>query len=284
MKRFILISFVLFFTQLLFAQERAKTAMVLRIDTILFSDNQFNANKEYAEMVRAKIAEAAVSSGRFTVIDDDAAKSQIKYMSNEAFIDLSPERRIEYLNNVSNDFSLSCTVTRCQITKKTSGASGYTCVMALTPRIVNTNSSQLEVAESRTFISNFKKIIVRNTVEAAIDEALQSLTQKMVDYFTNNFAVYGAMKKYEGKYMIISCGAEQNVHKKDIFEVNYVTLIRDGNGDFQRTEKLVGIAKVVELLPDGTSRCKMKEGKNQIIQSFEKVSMNSFVQCKLVLK
>lgn len=265
-------------------QDKSKTAMTLRLDKFTFANYSLNKKVELLEMTRQKVAEAAVTSGRFTVIDDEAAESQIKYMSNEAFIDLPLEQRVDYLLKLSNDFSLSCKITKCQITKKRGAANGYTCLLALTIRVVNTNTAELVVSESRTIYSAYKRLIVKNTLQAAFSDALESMTNKLVNYFNHNFAVLGVMKKYTKKRVVVTCGSKENVRRKDEFLLNLVTINKESNGEFKRTQKLIGTIKVDKLLPDGTSSCKITSGKEIIFNTFNHLDKNSFIQCKLVLK
>lgn len=284
MKRCFLFCVSVLFVTLLFAQDRDKTAMTLRLDKFTFAKASMNKHTELLEMTRQKVAEAAVTSGRFTVIDDAAAASQINYVQNEAFMDMPLEKRIHYLNKLSNDFSLDCQITKCQITKKTGAASGYTCLLALTLRVVNTNEAELVVSESRTIYSAYKKLIVKNTLQAAFSDALESMTTKLICYFNRNFAVYGVMKSYSDNRLIVSCGAKENVMRKNELLLNLVTITKTPNGDFKRKEQLIGTIKVDKLLPDGTSLCKFTSDKEKVCDAFDHLDKNSFIQCKLVLK
>jgi hypothetical protein len=280
---------IIFFLSIIFvlntvAQNKDKTSMTLRLDKIEFTNSSFNKKTELLEMTRQKIAEAAVESGRFTVIDDDAAESQIEYMSNEAFIDLPLEQRINYLNKLSNDFSLNAKITKCQITRKRGAANGYTCLLALTIRVVNTNAEELVVSESRTMYSSYRKLIVKNTLEAAYSDALESITNKLINYFNHNFAIFGVMTQYTDKRVVINCGSKERIKRKDEFLVNLVNIKKTFNGEYKREEQLIGTLKVDRLLADGSSSCKITSGKQKIFDTFDHLDKNSFIQCKLVLK
>jgi hypothetical protein len=146
--------------------------------------------------------------------------------------------------------------------------------------VTNALSGKDEFVASRTFVSDFKKMIVKNTIGAALDDALQSVLPKMVSFFTNNFAVTGAIAKIQDGDVVITCGQPQGVKKGDEFQVTFVTMADDGT----RTEMPVGIVKVKTLLADGTSVCDIKSGKDEIGERFITSSISQWLNCKLILK
>ena len=85
---------------------------------------------------------------------------------------------------------------------------------------------------------------VRNTAEAALDDALQSITDKLVDYFSHNFSVYGTLVSYDGSKAILSCGSPQGVVEGDEFQVLQVTMMDGGKVQKEHIGKL----KVKELI------------------------------------
>ena len=140
-------------------------------------------HERFLDMIKAKVGEVATASGRFTVLDDEMASAESQYMMREDFMDLPDEKRREILEGLLNDYTLHCNITKCKFTKKTGGANGYTCVVTLKLSVVNAASDKAEVADERSFVSNFKNMIVKNTKDAALDDALQSMTEKMTNYF-----------------------------------------------------------------------------------------------------
>lgn len=280
-KLFLFLSVCLLGALTVSAQEQDKKAMILRmgefewLDPVKPSEDKM---AEIIEIVKAKVAEAATASKRFEVLDTAIIKDVNAYFQSEAFMDLSEEQRKKEVMAAQNDNTLVGKITKCKFTKRTAGAQGYTCIVTLKLDVANAMNNA-EVLESRSFISNFKKMIVKNTPEAALDDALQSMTEKMTDFFANNFAVFGAVDKIKDGDAIITCGQPQGVKQGDEFQVSLATY---QNGTL--TEKPIGIVKVKALMADGTSVCNIKDGKDAIVENNVNRSQNQWLRCKLILK
>lgn len=280
-KLFLFLSVCLFGVLTVSAQDQDKKAMILRmgefewLDPVKPSEDKI---AEIIEIVKAKVAEAATASKRFEVLDTAIIKDVNAYFQSEAFMDLSEEQRKKEVMAAQNDNTLVGKITKCKFTKRTAGAQGYTCIVTLKLDVANAMNNA-EVLESRSFISNFKKMIVKNTPEAALDDALQSMTEKMTDFFANNFAVFGAVDKIKDGDAIITCGQPQGVKDGDEFQVSLATY---QNGAL--TEKPIGIVKVKALMADGTSVCNIKDGKDAIVENNVNRSQNQWLRCKLILK
>lgn len=280
-KLFLFLSVCLLGALTVSAQEQDKKAMILRmgefewLDPVKPSEDKI---AEIIEIVKAKVAEAATASKRFEVLDTAIIKDVNAYFQSEAFMDLSEEQRKKEVMAAQNDNTLVGKITKCKFTKRTAGAQGYTCIVTLKLDVANAMNNA-EVLESRSFISNFKKMIVKNTPEAALDDALQSMTEKMTDFFANNFAVFGAVDKIKDGDAIITCGQPQGVKQGDEFQVSLATY---QNGTL--TEKPIGIVKVKALMADGTSVCNIKDGKDAIVENNVNRSQNQWLRCKLILK
>lgn len=280
-KLFLFLSVCLLGVLTVSAQEQDKKAMILRmgefewLDPVKPSEDKM---AEIIEIVKAKVAEAATASKRFEVLDTAIIKDVNAYFQSEAFMDLSEEQRKKEVMAAQNDNTLVGKITKCKFTKRTAGAQGYTCIVTLKLDVANAMNNA-EVLESRSFISNFKKMIVKNTPEAALDDALQSMTEKMTDFFANNFAVFGAIDKIKDGDAVITCGQPQGVKQGDEFQVSLATY---QNGTL--TEKPIGIVKVKALMADGTSVCNIKDGKDAIVENNVNRSQNQWLRCKLILK
>lgn len=280
-KLFLFLSVCLLGALTVSAQEQDKKAMILRmgefewLDPVKPSEDKM---AEIIEIVKAKVAEAATASKRFEVLDTAIIKDVNAYFQSEAFMDLSEEQRKKEVMAAQNDNTLVGKITKCKFTKRTAGAQGYTCIVTLKLDVANAMNNA-EVLESRSFISNFKKMIVKNTPEAALDDALQSMTEKMTDFFANNFAVFGAIDKIKDGDAVITCGQPQGVKQGDEFQVSLATY---QNGTL--TEKPIGIVKVKALMADGTSVCNIKDGKDAIVENNTNRSQNQWLRCKLILK
>ena len=214
------------------------------------------------------------------MVDEEIADSESKFFMREEFMDIEESKRKELLGKLMNDYTLFGEITKCKFTKRTSGAMGYTCVLTVKLSVTNALSGKDEFAASRTFVSDFKKLVVKNTMGAALDDALQSVSPKMISFFTNNFAVTGAVAKIQDGDVVITCGQPQGVKKGDEFQVTFVTIADDG----ARTETSVGIVKVKSLLADGTSICDIRNGKDAIGEKFLASSTSQWLNCKLILK
>lgn len=262
-------------------QDQDKKAMILRMGEFKWLDPVKPSDDKVAdiiEIVKAKVGETATASKRFEVIDDEVADSQINYFQSDKFMDLSPEEMKAEIMKAVNDNTLVGEITKCKFTKRTAGAQGYTCVLTVKLAVANATNSG-ELLDSRSFVSNFKKMIVKNTPEAALDDALQSMTEKMTDFFANNFAVFGAIEKIKDGDAVITCGQQQGVKEGDEFQVTLATFDKG-----TLTEKPVGIIKVKSLMADGTSICGIKDGKDAIVENNMNKSQNQWLRCKLILK
>lgn len=281
-KLFLFLSVCLLGALTVSAQEQDKKAMTLRIGEFEWLDPVKPSEDKMAEIieiVKAKVAEAATASKRFEVLDLAIADSISKYYQSEAFANLPKEEFQREIMQALNDNTVFGKITKCKFTKRTAGAMGYTCIVTLKLDVANALSSNAEILESRSFISNFKKMVVKNTPEAALDDALQSMTEKMTDFFANNFAVFGAIDKIKDGDAIITCGQQQGVKDGDEFQVTLATF---QNGAL--TEKPIGIVKVKALMADGTSVCNIKDGKDAIVENNTNRSQNQWLRCKLILK
>lgn len=259
-----------------------KKAMTIRMGEFKWIEPSKPAEEKMAgfiELVKAKVSETIAASGRFEVLDDEITEDVDAYLKSESFMNLPPEQYRQIITGVLNDNLLVGEITKCKFTKRTTGANGYLCMLAIKLSVANAHD-KANIISSRIFVSSLKgkKLIVRNTPEAALDDALQSMTEKLIDYFSNNFSVYGTINSYDGNKAVISCGNMQGIKEGDEFQVLQVTL-SDGN----QTKQHIGKLKVKELLPDGTSVCSMTENKDGIIQCFLNSSNTNWLQCRLIL-
>lgn len=279
----ILLSLILTCSCALNAQEHEseKKAMVLRMGEFKWLETaQPKDKEEFIMQIQAIAADAATQSGRFEVVDEEIADTESKFFMREEFMDLEESKRKELLGKLMNDYTLFGEITKCKFTKRTSGAMGYTCMMTIKLSVTNALSGKDEFVASRSFVSDFKKMVVKNTMGAALDDALQSVSPKMISFFTNNFAVIGSIVKLQDGNAVISCGQPQGVKKGDEFQVSFVTLGEGGT----RTEVPVGVIKVDNLLADGTSVCDIKSGKDSINEKFVASNTSQWLSCKLILK
>lgn len=260
-----------------------KKAMTLRMGEFQWIEPSKPAEDKmtgFIDIIKAKVAETVAASGRFEVLDDAITEDVNAYLQSEAFMQLPPEQYREAITGVMNDNVLVGEITKCKFTKRTTGAKGYLCMLALKLSVAKAYD-KANIISSRMFVSGLrgKQLIVRNTAEAALDDALQSMTDKLVDYFSHNFSVYGTLVSYDGSKTVLSCGSPQGVAEGDEFQVLQVTMMDGGKTQTEHVGKL----KVKELLPDGTSVCSMTENKDGIIQRFQTASKKSWLQCRLIL-
>lgn len=234
----------------------------------------------FIDLIQSKVGETVAASGRFEVLDDTITDNVNAYFQSEQFMKLPPEEYRAEILKAMNDYLLIGEVTKCKFSKHTTGAKGYICMLAIKLSMANTHD-KANIISSRMFVSKLKgkELIVRNTTEAALDDALQSITKKMIDYFKNNFSVYGTLVSYDGNKAILSCGSPQGVEEGDEFQVLQITRLENGKNQSEH----IGRLKVKELLPDGTSVCHMTENKAGIIQRFQTSSNKNWLQCRLIL-
>ena len=260
-----------------------KKAMTLRIGEFKWIEPAKPAENKlqsFIDIIKAKVAETVAASGRFEILDDEITEDINAYVQSEAFMKIPADQSPRVLTGLMNDYLLVGEITKCKFTKRTTGAKGYLCMLALKLSVANAHDNT-NIISSRMFVSTLqgKQLIVRNTAEAALDDALQSITDKLVDYFSHNFSVYGTLLSYDGSKAILSCGSPQGVVEGDEFQVLQVTIMKEGKIQKEHVGKL----KIKELLPDGTSVCNMTENKDGIIQRFQTSSKNSWLQCRLIL-
>lgn len=261
-----------------------KKAMTLRMGELKWIEPAKPAEdkmQSFIETIKAKVAEAVTTSGRFEVLDDTITKNVTGYAQSEIFMKNVPvDKYPQFITDLMNDNLLVGEITKCKFTKRTTGAKGYLCMLALKLSVANAYD-KMNIISSRMFVSSLKgkQLIVRNTAGAALDDALQSITDKLIDYFSHNFSVYGTLVSYDGSKAILSCGTPQGVVEGDEFQVLQVTMMDGGKIEKEHVGKL----KVKELLPDGTSVCSMTENKDEIIQRFQTSSQKNWLQCRLIL-
>lgn len=260
-----------------------KKAMILRMGEFKWVDPSKPAEEKmlgFINIIKEKVAETVAASGRFEVLNDKVTDNVNTYFQSEIFMNLPPEQYRKEIINAMNDYLLVGEITKCKFSKRTTGANGYLCTLALKLSVANAYE-KANIISSRIFVSSLsgKKLIVRNTTEEALGDALQSMTKKLIDYFSKNFSVYGTIVSYDGNKAVVSCGRPQGVEEGDEFQVLQVTLIDGGKTQTEHVGKL----KVKELLPDGTSICSMTQNKDDIIQRFQTSSNKNWLQCRLIL-
>ena len=211
-----------------------KKAMTLRMGEFKWIEPAKPAEdkmQSFIDIIKAKVAETVATSGRFEVLDDEITEDINAYVQSEAFMNVPADQYPTVLTGLMNDNLLVGEITKCKFTKRTTGAKGYLCMLALKLSVANAYD-KTNIISSRMFVSSLKgkKLIVRNTAEAALDDALQSITDKLVDYFSHNFSVYGTLVSYDGSKAILSCGSPQGVVEGDEFQVLQVTMMDGGKG------------------------------------------------------
>lgn len=279
---------------------QTSNAMVLRIDSVCVTDQKLlavrdrqlaqgkttmaNAIATFEAVTREALKAAAGASKRFDVSDMDAARRMERELQTEMAMDLSAADREKLRNEMAHkallvDWVLQCDITNCQFTRK--GNYGWTCILHITPIVRDRRSETLRIIASRPFVSKIKKMVIRPTREDAYNEALSTMKEDLVEWFTGTFPVYARiMRLDEANNAVIDCGTMHNVERGDIFQVTHIDRQINDDGKTFDTETVVGTLRAKDVLIDQTA-CSITSGKDEIIN----LNANGAVlQCKMIMK
>ena len=124
-------------------------------------------------------------------------------------------------------------------------------------------------------------MVIRPTREDAYNEALSTMKEDLVEWFTGTFPVYARiMRLDEANNAVIDCGTMHNVERGDIFQVTHIDRQINDDGKTFDTETVVGTLRAKDVLIDQTA-CSITSGKDEIIN----LNANGAVlQCKMIMK
>lgn len=276
----------------LYAQEVAdKNAMVLRVGTMLFQDPVLkdkikpDFRESLLSMTESFLRTAAGESQRFAITDSlTAAKLDEDMRSEIAAVVDDPKRAAELRKKAFEaifavDWVMDGAITKVQMMRK--GNYGYICTAYITVTLKDRHSEVLRVIDSRPFVNKVKDTKIRPTADAAFQAALDEIRPRLIDYFTNNFPVYGKLLRLNEKNdAIVNCGLKYNVQDGDVFQVTHMIPQKTADDKYYYTENVIGTLKVKKIFDDFCI-CSIKSGEEEIISVNEQ---GGFMQCKQIMK
>ncbi len=274
-------------------------SMALRIDTFYITDKTLvqarerqmgqpqNRAGELMERIEQKVQDAvtaaASAANRFEVTDMERAYQIDKELSETLAMNLSNDELKKIRKNMAQktlaaDWKLGGIVTSCQFDKK--GNYGYSCILYITTMVRDRKAENEPIVDSRQFVSDIKKIAVMKSREDAVDKALLTMSGDFVKYFKGNFPVYAKVLRLTDKNDAeISCGAQNDVKKGDVFQVEKVEYNTMGGKNYE-TITVIGTLKVDDVLHN-TAICSLNSGKKEIIEAN---ANGDLLKCKMIMK
>lgn len=292
MKKIFSVLLGLFFLSGLYAQEVSdKNAMVLRVgqmeflDPVLKSKIKPDFKQGLLAILEESLRSAAGESQRFEITDSlTAAKLDDEMRSEIAAVVDDPQRASELRKKAFEaifaiDWVMDGAITQVQMLRK--GNYGYICTAHITVTLKDRRSDVLRVVDSRPFVNEVKKTKIRPTADAAFRAALDEIQPRLVEYFSNNFPVYGKLLRLNEKNdAIVNCGLKYRLQNGDVFQVTHMIPQKTADDKFYYEEQVIGTLKVKEVL-DEACVCNITSGEDQIISVNEQ---GGFMQCKQIMK
>ena len=273
---------VLMYAPSLWAQEVTdKNAMVLRVGKMEFQDP---ALKDRIKPAFKETGLAILDESLRTAAGESPARLDEEMRSEQAAIVDDPKRASELRKKAFEaifavDWTMDGAITQVQMMRK--GNYGYICTAHITVTVKDRRSEVLRVVDSRPFVNVVKKTKIRPTADQAFRAALDEIHPRLVEYFTNNFGVYGKLLKLnEDNDAVVNCGLKYNVQKGDVFQVTHMVPQKTADDKFYYAETVIGTLKVKEVL-DESCVCKITSGEEEIISVNE---TGGFMQCKQIMK
>lgn len=293
MKRILLLflSVICLMPSLLAQEVSDKNAMVLRVGKMEFLDPALKSKikpdfkETLLQILEGSLRAAAGESQRFEITDSlTAAKLDDEMRSEVAAVVDDPQRAADLRKKAFEaifaiDWVLDGAITQVQMMRK--GNYGYICTAHITVTVKDRRSDVLRVVDSRPFVNEVKKTKIRPKANEAFQAALDEMYPRLVDYFTNNFPVYGKLLRLnEDNDAIVNCGLKYNLQKGDVFQVTHMIPQKNADEKFYYEENVIGTLKVKEVL-DESCTCSITSGEDKIISVNEQ---GGFMQCKQIMK
>ena len=274
------------------AQEVAdKNAMVLRVGKMEFQDPALQRTIKpdlrvaFEGILEETLRTAAGESQRFEITDSLTAAQLDEAMRSElaAVVD-DPQRATELRKKAFEtifavDWVMDGAITQVQMMRK--GNYGYVCTAHITVTVKDRRSSMLRVVDSRPFVNKVEDTKIRPRADQAFRAAMDEIHPRLVEYFTENFGVYGKLVRLtEKNNAVVNCGLKYNLEKGDVFQVTHMVPQQTADDKFYYEEQLIGTLKVKDVL-DESCICKITSGEDEIISVNE---TGGFMQCKQIMK
>ena len=236
---------------------------------------------KYAGGITEKVVEMLTQSKRFQVVDrtsDDKIKGELENQKSENFIDSKHTSRQGVM--VGADYIITGHIRQINITRimnANNTIGGYKASLSFTLKIVETSTGLSSEAQSFESKGGDKAL----SPERAVDEAIRTLTDKLEDYFTNNFPLNVKIVKVlttkgdAATTVLIAGGKAVGLKEGDKFIVQKIEML---GGKPYPTE--IATIKVTKVVSDDFSECSLpKGGSTDILTLFNNSQQ---LNCKLV--
>lgn len=234
----------------------------------------------YAGIVSSRIEELLTNAKRFRVVD----RQDMKRLQNEQNL----QRTEAFLNStttVEQDAMMGAqklllgTVTKIPIYREkgpNGNVKGYKCSVAFKLKVSDTETG--EVTEAVSFEGKCTKLML--SPESAVQEAMNTLTEPILEYFRVTFPISTKVLKIKDeaeRLIVIGVGSEFGVKKGDTFNIETLEMLE---GKILPT--VIGKVEISNLL--GTSFAEGKVSKKVLKNIQNAISAKEIIRCTILNK
>lgn len=237
----------------------------------------------YAYLVTEKVVEMLTNSKRFKVVDRtsiDDIHAELELQKSEAFMD--SKNLVEQDVAVAAEKMITGNINKIPILRELNAngtVKGYKANVSFQIKVVDVATGLS--TEASSFDGKPSDLML--SPESAVTQAMQSLQEKLEDYFRKNFPVSGKIVKIikENKdgaeVILINAGKKNGVKEGDTFKVSLIEVLE---GEILPIE--IGIIKVGKLVGESFSECIVPKKIAGIVR--EKFTVNADIKCELIVK
>ena len=241
-----------------------------------------DADTKYAGGITEKVVEMLTQSKRFQVVDrtsDHKIKEELENQKSENFIDSKHTSQQGVM--IGADYMVTGHIRQINVSRimnadgRTVG--GYKASLSFTLKIVETATGLSTEAQSFESKGGAKTL----SPERAVDEAIRTLSDKLSDYFSNNFPLNVRVVKIlkvngdAATLVLIGGGKAHGLKEGDKLMIQRVEIL---DGKPYPTD--ICSVKVAKVVNDDFSECTIPKGGNSQVLSLFK--SDDKLNCKLV--
>lgn len=240
-------------------------------------------DSKYAKLVTEKVVEMLTNTKRFRVVDRtsfDKIREELELQKSEAFMD--SKNLVEQDIAIAAEKLINGHINKIPIyaIKNINGSiKGYKGSVSFQMKVVDVATGLS--TEAVSFDGKASDLML--SPESAVNQAMQSLQEKLYDYFKKNFPVSGKIQKVlkESKnrieMVLLNVGKKQGVNKGDRFSVQAIEML-----DGEPYPSDLGIIQVQNLSGDTFSACKVPSKVSENLKV--KLSTHTTIICKMIIE
>lgn len=256
-------------------------------------------HQKYLAPITQKITEMLRSSKRFVVVSrtDEDVRAERQFQKSEEFLDrqlagddtkdlVNPDSsykklQIRVLENgeevfLGAQYILMCEIRKLDIIKilnHDNTTAGYKALLGITLSVNTTATNTLSAAQG------FQSLPIATAMlspERAVDEAILTLENQLLTYFTKSFPIICQISKTMGQDVMINVGSKQGVANNDKFKVTATEQLGNENVEVE-----IGELRVQNIASPNYSQCAITKGKKEILDRFARAQK---LTCTLIIK